>query len=204
MGGRECRSRGHHSLDKEGKAMKQIIDWLDRFGILEGELDYHLVRASMVIMFLFFGYQKWFSYEAQVLIPYISNGPLIFWMYPVFGIRGACYFLGVSEWLFGALLLLGFWNKTLGVLGALGGCASFVSTVTILPFMPGAWAPSAGGFPAMTGTGAFLMKDIVLLAASFYLLKQDLLRLSIWETLSGAVSVPGKSPASAETLKRTA
>jgi uncharacterized membrane protein YkgB len=57
-----------------------------------------------VLIFLAFGYQKWFAYEAQVLIPYISNGPLIFWMYPVFGIRGASWFLGVSEWLFGALL----------------------------------------------------------------------------------------------------
>jgi uncharacterized membrane protein YkgB len=159
--------------------MKQIINWLGELGILKSDLDYHLIRASMVILFLFFGYQKWFSYEAQVLIPYISNGPLISWMYPVFGIRGACYFLGVSEWLFGVLLFLGFWNKTAGILGALGSCASFVSTVTILPFMPGAWAPSAGGFPAMTGTGAFLMKDVVLLTASFYLLKQDLLRLSL-------------------------
>jgi uncharacterized membrane protein YkgB len=75
----------------------------------------------------------------------------------------------------GTYSLHGFWNKKLGVLGALGGCASFVSTTTILPFMPGAWEPSAGGFPAMTGTGAFLMKDLVLLAVSFYLLKQDLL-----------------------------
>ena len=115
--------------------MKQIINWLDKFGILESDLDYHLIRVSMVIIFLFFGYQKWFNYEAQVLIPYISNGPLIAWMYPVFGIRGACYFLGVSEWLFGALLFLGFWNKKLGVLGALGGCASFVSTITILPYL---------------------------------------------------------------------
>jgi uncharacterized membrane protein YkgB len=158
--------------------MNYIINLLNKYGILESDLDYHVVRASMVIMFLFFGYQKWWPYEAQVLVPYISHGPLIFWMYPVFGVREATYFLGVSEWLFGALLLLGFWNKTLGILGALGSCASFVSTVTILPFMPGAWAASAGGFPAMTGTGAFLMKDIVLLAASFYLLKQDLLRLS--------------------------
>jgi hypothetical protein len=31
----------------------------------------------------------------------------------------------------------------------------------------------------MTGTGAFLMKDVVLFGASFYLLKQDLLRLSL-------------------------
>src|SRR5262249_27394516 len=34
------------------------------------------------------------------------------------GIRGAAWFLGVSEWLFGALLLLGFWNKKAGILGA--------------------------------------------------------------------------------------
>src|SRR5207237_6685221 len=112
-------------------------------------------------------------------IPYISNGSLIFWMYPVFGIRGATYFLGVSEWLFGGLLFLGFWNKNLGVLGALGSCFSFIATVTIIPFMPDGWAPSAGGFPAMTGNVAFLMKDVVLFAASFYLLKQDVVRVSL-------------------------
>jgi len=150
-----------------------------KFGLLKDDLDYHLIRASMVIIFFFFGYQKWFEYEAQTLIPYISNGPLIFWMYPVFGIRGASWFLGVSEWLFGALLFAGFWNKKLGILGALGSVASFVSTVTIIPFMPDGWAASAGGFPAMTGNIPFLMKDVVLLAVSFYLLKQDVMRVSV-------------------------
>jgi len=33
---------------------------LVRLGILTEDLDYHLIRASMVIIFLFFGYQKWF------------------------------------------------------------------------------------------------------------------------------------------------
>jgi uncharacterized membrane protein YkgB len=159
--------------------MKYLIKVCDRFGLLQSELDYHFLRASMVLIFLFFGYQKWWNYEAQALIPYISNGPLIFWMYPVFGIRGATWFLGVSEWLFGALLFWGFWNKKAGVIGALGGCASFVSTTTIIPFFPDGWAASAGGFPAMKENVAFLMKDFVLLAVSFYLLKQDLLRLSI-------------------------
>src|SRR6476660_4065706 len=97
-----------------------LVRALHKSGLLKGDLDYHVVRASMVIIFLFFGYQKWFEYEAQILIPFISNGPLISWMYPVFGIRGASWFLGASEWLFGALLFLGFWSKTLGVLGALG------------------------------------------------------------------------------------
>jgi uncharacterized membrane protein YkgB len=44
----------------------------------------HLVRASMVLIFVLFGYQKWFEYEAQTLVPFISNGPLISWMYLVF------------------------------------------------------------------------------------------------------------------------
>jgi uncharacterized membrane protein YkgB len=156
--------------------MNAVIQRLAASHFFRGDLDYHLVRASMVIMFAFFGYQKWFDYEAQVLIPYISNGPLISWMYPVFGIRGASWFLGVSEWLFGALLLAGFWSRPLGTLGALGSTVTFVMTVTIIPFMPGGWAESAGGFPAMTGNIPFLMKDVVLLAASIYLLKQDVTR----------------------------
>jgi uncharacterized membrane protein YkgB len=156
--------------------MKFVIRILIRVGILKDDIDYHFVRASMVIIFLIFGYQKWFNHEAQAsLIPYIKNGPLISWMYPVFGSR-AFWFLGASEWTFGLLLFLGFWNKHFGILGAIGSCFSFIATTTIIPFLPNGWAASAGGFPAMTADVAFLMKDLVLLAASFYLLRQDVLR----------------------------
>jgi uncharacterized membrane protein YkgB len=179
--------------------MNVLTSILVRFGLLREDLDYHLLRASMVIIFLAFGYQKWFEYEAQVLIPYISNGPLIFWMYPVLGIRGASWFLGISEWLIAALLFLGFWNKKLGILGALGSCATFVSTVTIIPFMPNGWDPAAG-FPAMAGNVPFLMKDVVLLAVSIYLLKQDVMRASLsaaraGDTKSAAGVVTGASAA---------
>jgi uncharacterized membrane protein YkgB len=159
--------------------MDSLARVLVRLGILTEDLDYHLIRASMVIVFLFFGYQKWFQYEADVLIPYISNGPLIFWLYPVFGVRGATWFLGGSEWTFGTLLFLGFWNKKLGILGALGSCATFICTATIIPFLPNGWAASAGGFPAMTEHVAFLMKDIVLFSVSVYLLRQDIIRVSL-------------------------
>lgn len=158
--------------------MNRLINTLANMRLFKGDLDNHLVRASMVIIYFFFGYQKWFDYEAQGLIPFFTHGPLIFWMYPVFGIKGSTYFLGVSEWLFGALLLAGFWNKRLGILGALGSIFTFIATVTIIPFMPDGWAPSAGGFPAMVGNVAFLMKDVVLLAVSIYLLKQDLAKIS--------------------------
>src|SRR6201997_3867088 len=160
------------------RIMNLLIRVLTKLGLLKKDLDYHVVRASMVIIYFFFGYQKWFDYEAQTLIPFISNGPLISWMYPVFGLHGASWFLGVSEWLFGALLFLGFWNKKLGILGALGSCATFVETVTIIPFMPNGWDPAAG-FPAMAGNVPFLLKDLVLLAVSIYLLKQDVVRVSL-------------------------
>jgi len=158
--------------------MNLLINGLIRLGLLREDLDYQLMRASLVVLFLFFGYQKWFDYEAQALMPYIGNGPLLFWMYPVFGVRGASWVLGVSEWSFALLLFLGFWHRRLGILGALGSCAAFIGTVTIIPFMPDGWAASAGGFPAMTGNVPFLMKDVVLFAASLYLLKQDVARVA--------------------------
>ena len=74
------------------------------------------MRASMVLIFLLFGYQKWF--------------------------------------------------------------ATFIMTVTIIPFMPNGWDPVAG-FPAMAGNVPFLMKDVVLLAVSIYLLKQDVTRVAV-------------------------
>jgi len=150
---------------------------LAKLGLLREDADYHLLRASMVIIFFFFGYQKWFAYEVERLMPFISNGPLIFWLYPALGMRGATLFLGVSEWTFGTLVFLGFWNKRLGILGALGSTATFVATATIIPFLPEGWNAAAGGFPAMTGNVPFLIKDVVLLAVSIYLLKQDVQRV---------------------------
>jgi uncharacterized membrane protein YkgB len=159
--------------------LNALVKILARSRLLKGDFDYHLMRGSMVLIFLLFGYQKWFEYEAQTLVPFISNGPLTFWMYPVFGLRGASWFLGVSEWLTAALLIWGFWNKKAGIIGAILSVGTFITTVTIIPFMPDGWAASAGGFPAMTGNVPFLMKDVVLLAVSVYLLKQDVVRASL-------------------------
>jgi uncharacterized membrane protein YkgB len=156
--------------------MNRLVNLLSMSGLLREDLDYHLLRISLIVIFFFFGYQKWFWYEAEVLIPFIEHGPLIFWMHALFGIQGASWFLGVAEWLICALLIAGFRNNTLGALGACGAIVSFVCTVTILPFMPNAWAASSGGFPAMGGATPFLLKDVVLLAVSVYLFRQNLLR----------------------------
>ena len=53
--------------------------------------------------------------------------------------------------------------------------------------MPDGWDASAGGFPAMTGNVPFLMKDVVLLAVSVYLLKQDVRRVVLTSPISESV-----------------
>jgi uncharacterized membrane protein YkgB len=157
--------------------MNSLVSVLARTGLLKEDLDYHLLRAAMVIIFAWFGYDKWFEAEIRGLLPLITHGPLTFWTIPVLGIRGTAVFLGSFEWTSGLLLLLGFWNKKLGVLGALGSTATFISTLTILPFAPDAWDAGAGGFPAMAMNAAFLLKDLVLLVVSIYLLRQDVARV---------------------------
>jgi hypothetical protein len=49
--------------------MNLLIKAMTKRGLFTKDLDYHLLRASMVIVFIFFGYQKWFGYEAQASIP---------------------------------------------------------------------------------------------------------------------------------------
>lgn len=170
--------------------MNFLIDKLAGSGLLRRDLDYHLLRAAMVVIFAWFGYDKWFEAEIRGLLPLITHGPFTFWTIPILGIRGTAIFLGGSEWTFGTLLLLGFWNKKLGVLGALGSTATFISTLTILPFVPDAWDAGAGGFPAMAMNAAFLLKDLVLLVVSIYLLRQDVTRaVAVSDVAHGTLAV---------------
>ena len=47
--------------------MNTLIKLLNKTGFLQSDIDYHLLRATMVLIFLAFGYQKWFAYEAQIV-----------------------------------------------------------------------------------------------------------------------------------------
>jgi uncharacterized membrane protein YkgB len=142
----------------------------------QSNLDSGLIRAAIVFIFFAFSIQKWNAFMAEMLVPLISHSPVVFWIIPAFGVRGAGYFLGTTETLFGALILLGYSSPRLGILGALGSIVTFIGTTSIIPFLPDAWAKEAGGFPIMTLPIGFLTKDVLFLVVSFYLLKQDLTR----------------------------
>jgi uncharacterized membrane protein YkgB len=157
----------------------QLILHVSRMIPFRSGLDRHLIRAAMVFTFFAFSIQKWNQYTVEMLVPMISHSPVVFWLLPVFGVRGAGYFLATTETIFGALIFLGYWSPRLGILGALGSIVTFIGTTAIIPFLPDGWAQEAGGFPIMTLPLGFLMKDVLFLAASFYLLKQDLVRAAM-------------------------
>jgi hypothetical protein len=45
----------------KGTPMNALAKLLGRTGLLRHDLDYHLLRAAMVIIFAWFGYDKWFE-----------------------------------------------------------------------------------------------------------------------------------------------
>jgi len=148
---------------------------MNRF--LNSQVDIKLLRWSLVLIFALFGYAKWFDYEAQGLIPLIGNSPLLSWMHALFGIHGASYALGVAEWSIGLGLALGAWWPRVSVIAAAASVLTYLTTLTLVFSTPEAWEASAGGFPAMGGATSFLVKDLVLMAASVALLKHSLLTL---------------------------
>jgi uncharacterized membrane protein YkgB len=159
--------------------VNQLILYASRTIPFRSDFDRHLIRAAMVFTFFAFSIQKFNQYTVEMLVPLISHSPVVFWLLPAFGVRGAGYFLGTTETIFGSLIFLGYWSPRLGILGALGSIVTFIGTTSIILFLPDAWAAEAGGFPIMTLPLGFLMKDVLFLAASFYLLKQDLVRAAL-------------------------
>ena len=130
-----------------------------------------LLRWALVIIFLWFGGMKFTTYEANGIAPFIANSPIMGWLHTLFGIQGASYVIGVLELSTAAALILGGFLPLFSALGAAMSAATYLITLTFFATTPGVAEATAGGFPAISAMpGQFLLKDLVLLAASLSLL----------------------------------
>jgi reactive chlorine resistance protein C len=129
------------------------------------------LRWALVVIFLWFGCMKFTSYEAHGIAPLIEHSPIMGWLHTLFGVQGASDVVGVLELSTAAALILGAFIPFFSALGAAMSCATYLITLSFMFSTPGVAAAAAGGFPAISGDiGQFLLKDLVLLAASFCLL----------------------------------
>jgi len=134
----------------------------------------HAVRYSIVIVLAWIGAMKFTGYEAGAIEGLVASSPLLAWLYSVLDLQGVSNLIGSIEIATALALAVGPFHRRVAILGALGAIATFAITVTFLISAPG-WEASLGGFPALSVVpGQFLLKDIVLLAASVSLLGKAL------------------------------
>lgn len=130
-----------------------------------------LLRWALVVVFLWFGGMKFTAYEANGIAPFIINSPIMSWLHTLFGVQGASYVIGVLELSTAGALILGAFRPIFSALGAAMSAATYLITLTFFLSTPGVAEATAGGFPAISAVpGQFLLKDLVLLAASLSLL----------------------------------
>ncbi|WP_241023527.1 DUF417 family protein [Burkholderia sp. Ac-20365] len=129
------------------------------------------LRWALVVVFLWFGCMKFTSYEAHGISSFIVHSPFMGWLNTLLGVQGASDVIGVLELSTAAALILGAFVPFFSALGAAMSCATYAITLTFMFSTPGVTAAPLGGFPWLSGdVGQFLLKDLVLLAASACLL----------------------------------
>lgn len=133
-----------------------------------------LVFFALSLVFLWFGAMKFTAYEAEAIEGLIANSPFVFFLLDIFGASTASKLIGIVELTIAGLLAARFVSPRLAVFGALGASATFLLTFSFFLTTPGVFIPDVGTLAISVLPGQFLLKDIVLFAASVWALKDAL------------------------------
>ncbi len=128
-----------------------------------------LLRYGLVLVLGWIGAMKFTGYEAEGIKPLIETSPLMTWMYRFLSIQATSNLIGTAEIIAAVLIGIRRLSAKLSALGSVLAIFTFLATLTFLFSLPG-WERSLGGFPALSGSGGFLLKDVVLLGAALWTL----------------------------------
>jgi reactive chlorine resistance protein C len=141
-----------------------------------------LGRYGLVVVIGWIGALKFFNFEAHQIQPLVANSPFMGWLYHIFPVYTFSALLGVFELAAAVLIAVKPIAPRLSALGSVLAVLLFVSTVSFLFTTPGVSEPAGGGFPALSLTGEFLLKDIPLLGLSFWTLADSLRAAKVGST----------------------
>jgi uncharacterized membrane protein YkgB len=133
-----------------------------------------LARYGLVVVLAWFGVLKFTEYEARGIVPLVSESPFTSWCYDAFSVTTFSALLGVFEVGAAALIAVKPWWPRVSVLGSALAVVLFLATISFLFTTPGVTEASAGGFPALSMTGGFLIKDVALLGVAAWTLSDAL------------------------------
>ena len=161
----------------------------------------HLVRIAICVVMLWIGGLKFVPYEAEGIVPFVANSPVMEFFYAkrapeykkymnkegdvvpknrawhqenrtyVFSDALGTMIIGI-----GILVLLGLFSPGIGFVGALLAAGMSLVTLSFLITTPEVWV---GRFPYLAGAGRLVVKDLILLSGALVCLSssaQELLR----------------------------
>lgn len=161
---------------------------LDRFGM-------GLLRLSLVVVLCWIGGLKFADYEADSIVPFVANSPVMSFFYhhpaPEYraymtkegqlnpasrkwqetnGTYAFSHGLGTAIILIGLLIALYPILPQVSAFGSLLLIAMSATTLSFLITTPEAWVPALGdsahGFPYLSGAGRLVVKDLIMLGAA--------------------------------------
>lgn len=152
------------------------------------------LRLGMATVFIWIGGLKFVSYEADGIVPFVANSPLMsfFYNHPKdykthMNKEGELvasnrewnrsnntylfsYSLGVLLISLGVSILLGRVAPLMSMIGSILIFLMVLGTLSFLITTPEAWVPQLGdghsGFPYLSGRGRLVVKDVVILGAA--------------------------------------
>ena len=134
-----------------------------------------LARYGLVIVVGWIGFMKFTEYESEGIRLYVSNSPLMSWVYSYLSVRGFSAMLGVVEVITAVLIAARPFSPLASAFGSFLAVGMFFTTLSFMVTTPGIWEQSAGGFPAVSGKpGQFLLKDLALLGIALWSLGESL------------------------------
>lgn len=154
-----------------------------------------MTRLGLVVVLLWIGGLKIFKYEADGIVPFVANSPLMSFLYkhpaPEYkthmNAEGQLvpqnrawheenrtyefsYGLGAVIVLYGLLLCLHPWSPGLAAVGSFLVAVMSLVTLSFLITTPESWVPALGdtehGFPYLSGRGRLVIKDAIMLGAA--------------------------------------
>jgi uncharacterized membrane protein YkgB len=126
-----------------------------------------MARYVLVIVIAWFGAMKFTNYEAHGIEPLVSESPLMSWCYDIFSVYTFSVLLGVFEVAAAVLIAVKPWWPRASMLGSALAILLFVATISFLFTTPGVFE---AGFPLLSLSGGFLIKDVALLGISAWTL----------------------------------
>jgi uncharacterized membrane protein YkgB len=154
------------SIEAKSKLTKLAARINDR------NIPFLFTSIGMIVMLLWAGSYKMTAPGAEGIVPLVSNSPLIWWHFKLFGPYIGSDLIGVTEWLSAISIIAGYFRPKIGIVGGLIAMVMFFTTSTMIMTTPGAIisVPGIHGMRYMSFLGLFLFKDVISLGVSFYLI----------------------------------